>query len=112
MKTSAEKESGTRLIFLGDASLTDGFRLIGFETWDNPSAEFVTRLITDLVEKNRNAFIVIDQKLAESDIPVLDRVRNEGGRIVIASVPPLNEPWHYQSKIDMQIQTLLGSEQK
>ena len=36
MAPTADHHAHTRMLFLGEAALTDGFRLIGFETWADP----------------------------------------------------------------------------
>ncbi|MCB1758529.1 MAG: ATPase [Gammaproteobacteria bacterium] len=101
--------SGTRMLFLGDAALTDGFQLIGFETWSDPTREELDRVLQELLESRRNAFILLDTRLAKRGSPMLDRVRKEGGRILVTEVPPLNEPEGFHSSIDNQVNTLMGN---
>lgn len=98
------------MIFMGSTALTDGFRLIGFETWAAPTPKDVDRILRELINKRQNAFLVIDQVLAEADIPMLDRVRAEGGHIVVSAVPPLNQPQQFRTRIDDRLQTMLGGE--
>ena len=43
----------TRMLFLGDAALTDGFRLIGFETWADPNIEQLDQLLGELLDEFR-----------------------------------------------------------
>jgi len=81
----------TRMLFLGEDRLADGFRLIGFETYPNPDLEQVDRCIRELIRLREKAFIVVDDDLMKQDIPSLKRVRREGGRIVVIAVPPLGE---------------------
>ncbi|MCP5416717.1 MAG: ATPase [Chromatiaceae bacterium] len=101
--------SHTRLLFLGDAALTDGFQLIGFETWADPSVEALERVLGDLLESRSNAFIIIDNRLAASGSTMLARVRREGGRILISEVPPLNDPEGFHGGIDNQVDSLSAS---
>ena len=98
----------TRMIFLGDAALTDGFRLIGFETRANPTVEQLERLLRQLLESHASAFLIIDHRLATSKSAILDRVRLEGGRIVIAEVPTLDQPDAFHCQIDDQLKSLFG----
>jgi len=100
----------TRMIFMGDASLTDGFRLIGFQTWADPSMEEMEQILEELMQSRSSAFIILDSHLAEAHSAVLQRVRTEGGRIIITEVPPLNEPDNFHRDIDDKVQSLLGSE--
>jgi vacuolar-type H+-ATPase subunit F/Vma7 len=97
------------MLFLGDAALTDGFQLIGFETWADPSEEVLDEVLSELHESRRNAFIVLDTRLSESGSPMLERVRREGGRILITVVPPLNDPNGFRCGIDNQVDSLTGN---
>lgn len=108
---SVEQDTGrpTRMLFMGDESLADGFRLIGFETHADPAPDTVDRIIRDLVRGREKAFIVVDDRLMASDIPYLDRVRNEGGRIVVISVPPLNAPPVLASEVADRLSALFGA---
>ncbi len=96
------------MLFMGDSALSDGFRLIGFETLADPTPKAVDILVRELVNKRCNAFLVIDQALADADIPILEQVRAEGGHIVIATVPPLNDPGRFHTRIDERLQMMLG----
>jgi vacuolar-type H+-ATPase subunit F/Vma7 len=99
----------TRMIFLGEPPLADGFRLIGFETRPNPSVEDVERLIRELISQRTNAFVVIDQQLAEADIPGIRRVRREGGHILVSVVPALNQPDRFHTLIDDRLRAMFGA---
>ena len=108
-KTNPQRSDHTRLIFMGGAPLTDGFRLIGFETWAAPTTEQVEKIVRELINQRENAFLIIDQELAESGIPMLDRVRQEGGHIVVATVPPLQRPESFRLSIDDRLRAMLGA---
>ena len=109
METAATEHSSARLIFMGEASLTEGFRLIGFEVWPDPTPEQLQNVLEELQSSQARAFLVIDQRLEGACCPALESVRMEGGRILVTSVPPLNEPHRFHSSVDHQIQSLLGS---
>lgn len=109
MTSSVSEAAVTRMLFLGDAALTDGFQLIGFETWADPSVKELDQVLAELVEKKTNAFVILDSKLAQQNSSMLRRVRAEGGRIIITEVPPLNEPGDMHSEIDSQARSLLGN---
>ncbi len=98
----------TRQVFLGDASLATGFRLAGFEVYPDADAAQLDQLLGKLLSARTPAFVVIDQQLAESDSQRLEEVRQEGGRILLTQVPPLNHPEQMHSSIDDRIQQLLG----
>ncbi len=99
----------TRMIFMGDPALTDGFKLIGFETWSNPSTEELNWVLEDLVQSQQKAFVIVDRQLVERNSPMLRRLRLEGGRVVITQIPPLNDPDCFNCEIDDQVKGLLGA---
>jgi vacuolar-type H+-ATPase subunit F/Vma7 len=105
----AQAGGNTRMLFLGDAALTDGFQLIGFETWADPTAEKLDKVLEELLESKGNAFIILDTRLAESSSPMLERVRREGRRILITVVPPLNDPEGFRCDIDHQVNSLMNN---
>lgn len=82
-------DSATRLLFFGDEALADGFGLIGFETYPDPSHDQVDKLVRGLVRERESALVVVDEAIMHADIPALAQVRREGGRIVVIAVPPL-----------------------
>lgn len=105
-----ESDSGqpTRLLFIGDERLADGFRLIGFEAYPNPEPGEVDRLFRDLIRSRERAYVLIDDLLMAQDIPNLRRVRREGGRIVVVGVPPLNAPVQLSSEVAQRLTALFG----
>lgn len=102
----------TRMLFLGDATLGDGFRLIGFETWVDPTVEQLDRILQELIEQRCKAFVVLDSRRSRAPSPALQRIRAEGGRIVVTEVPPLNAAAGFSSLTDEHIRQLLGGEQE
>jgi len=99
----------TRLYFLGEAGLANGFRLAGFEVFPDASIQTLERLLLELRENRSPAFVILDYRLAESDSRVLQEVRDEGGRILITQVPPLSHSGRLRSKVDDHISQLLGN---
>lgn len=100
----------TRMLFMGEAALTDGFKLIGFETWADPTQKILDQQLNDLLKQREKAFIILGHKLANCDSQLLKRIRAEGGYIVITQIPSLADPNNFQFEIDDQLQQLLGSE--
>jgi vacuolar-type H+-ATPase subunit F/Vma7 len=90
--------------------LGEGFRLIGFEVLANPSREQLQQLLGELMDTQRNAFVVIERSVAEQHHSMLERIRSEGGRIVITGVPPLHDPECFHCALDDRISALLGSQ--
>lgn len=104
----ADAGDATRLIFLGERALAEGFRLIGFETWPDASVSDLDRLLSDLLGGRGKAFIIVDQALAAHDSKLLQRARHESGRIIVTEVPPLNDPGSYHLEIDDKVAMLTG----
>lgn len=98
----------TRLVALGHAPLMEGFRLIGVETHPEASHETVERVLADLVRGGARALVFLEHHLARGRGPWLERVRNEGGRIVVTEVPPLSAPDSYAPAVDGLMRAILG----
>ncbi len=101
----------TRLCFLGDVSLAHGFRLAGFEVYPDISVAGMEKVLRELCNTRTRAFVILDQRLSESDSDMLEYIRREGGRIVLSQVPPMNQPDAMQSSVDTHIAQLLGETQ-
>jgi vacuolar-type H+-ATPase subunit F/Vma7 len=101
----------TRQVFLGEAALATGFRLAGFEVHPDAGIEELESMLDQLRATRTPAFVVIDQRLAETPSRRLDEVRAEGGRILITQVPSLTEPDAMRSSVDDRINQLLGIEE-
>jgi vacuolar-type H+-ATPase subunit F/Vma7 len=97
------------MLFLGEESLADGFRLIGFETVANPLADEVDQIFRDLVRNREKAFVVVDDAVMGLGAPNLKRVRKEGGRIVVIAVPALSAPTILASEVAERLAALFGS---
>jgi vacuolar-type H+-ATPase subunit F/Vma7 len=108
---NVEHEPGrpTRMLFLGEESLADGFRLIGFETHASPGPEEVDRILQDLRRNREKAFVVVDDAVMGQDVPNLKRVRKEGGRIVVIAVPSLSAPTVLASEVAERLAVLFGA---
>jgi vacuolar-type H+-ATPase subunit F/Vma7 len=103
------ESAGTRMVFLGAASLADGFRLIGFEAHTDPTPAQVDQLFRGLRKSRDKAFVVVDQAVMRSGAENLARVRREGGRIVVVSVPPLAGPVELESEVADRLSAMFGS---
>jgi vacuolar-type H+-ATPase subunit F/Vma7 len=107
-QVGSESRQSARLIFMGQAALTEGFRLIGFETFPDASAEQLDTVLGELQQSRAPAFLVLDASLSECCSLRLHQVRAEGGRILVTEVPRLREPEEFRNVIDHQIRLLLG----
>lgn len=96
------------MLFLGDDSLADGFRLIGFETYPNPTPDAVDRIVGQLRRSGDRAFVVVDDAVMRTGPGNLKRVRDEGGRIVVIAVPALTDPPRLASEVADRLTAMFG----
>lgn len=99
----------TRMIALGSAALTEGFSLIGVETIPDATPEALEELLADLVRRQEKALVFLEHDLARSQGPWLTRVREEGGRVVVAEIPPLHAPEDYHPQVEDVVRAILGA---
>ena len=92
--------ASTRLIALGSAPLMDGFRLAGVEVLPNAGTDALEALLKALVTGKEKALVLIEAGLADEPGPWLQRVRAEGGRIVVVQVPSLAGAGDFHSDVD------------
>ena len=102
------EHGSTRLIAMGGAELTLGFRLVGFETWPDADADDVERVLAELIDSQDQALVLLEPELARSGVPSLEQVRSEGGRIVVTEVPPLHAPHDYHPDVENVVRSVLG----
>ena len=100
----------TRMIALGSAALTEGFSLLGVETFADATPDVLEELLAGLVKRQEKALVFLEHDLARSHGEWLQRVRDEGGRIVIAEIPPLHAPGDYHPQVEDVVRTILGAQ--
>ena len=84
--------------------LTDGFRLIGFETLTEPDSGKMDELLSQLLQERERALLIIEQSMNQLGSKLLDQIRSEGGRIVLSEVPSLHDPEEFHSDLDGQLE--------
>ena len=99
---------GARLVVLGSAGLTDGFSLIGAEVHADADPATVETVLEQLAHSGDAALVLLESTLAHAGGPWLNRLRNEGGRIVITELPPLPSPQDYAPAVDEVVRAVLG----
>ena len=99
----------TRMIALGSPPLMEGFALIGFETHANASPAQLEALLEQLVTNDSRALVLLEEGLARSGGPWLNRVRNEGGNIVVTEVPALHHAQAYHPLVEDLVTSILGA---
>ena len=111
MRTDNELTHGSaRLVVLGSAGLAEGFRLIGAEVHADADAATVEAVLEQLAKNGDEALVLLETHLAHGGGPWLNRLRNEGGRIVITELPPLPAPQDYAPAVDEVVRAVLGPE--
>jgi vacuolar-type H+-ATPase subunit F/Vma7 len=99
-----------RLVVLGSAGLAGGFGLVGAEVHADADAATVEAVLEQLVKSGDEALVLLETHLAHSGGYWLNRLRNEGGRIVITELPPLQAPQDYAPAVDEVVRAVLGPE--
>jgi vacuolar-type H+-ATPase subunit F/Vma7 len=99
-----------RLVVLGSAGLADGFSLIGAEVHADADPAVVESVLEHLAKSGDEALVLLETHLAHAGGYWLDRLRNEGGRIVITELPPLPAPHDYAPAVDEVVRAVLGSD--
>jgi vacuolar-type H+-ATPase subunit F/Vma7 len=103
-----EHPADTRLIVMGSAELTLGFRLIGFETYPEATRDDVESVLRELLSRKQKALVLLEPELARSGARSLELVRNEGGHIVVTEVPSLAAPEDYHPEVEDVVRSVLG----
>ncbi len=102
--------SNARLVVIGSAGLTEGFSLIGAEVHADADPAKVEEVLGQLVKSGDEALVLLETHLAHAGGHWLDRLRNEGGRIVVTELPPLAAPYDYSPAVDDVVRAVLGPE--
>jgi vacuolar-type H+-ATPase subunit F/Vma7 len=111
MRDAPDASPGSgRLVVLGSAGLTEGFSLIGAEVHPDADAAKVEEVLGQLVRDGGAALVLLESPLAHAGGPWLNRLRNEGGRIVVTELPPLAAPGDYAPAVDDVVRAVLGAE--
>lgn len=108
--TTDPPAQGARLVVLGSAGLTEGFSLIGAEVYPDADPARVEEVLAELVKEGDQALVLLEAGLAHAGGPWLNRLRNEGGRIVVTELPPLAAPHDYAPAVDDVVRAVLGAE--
>ena len=98
-----------RLLAMGNSALMDGFALLGMETFPDVTVAEVEKLLSQLLHDKERAMIYLQQDLAQQDLPILNRIRNEGGDILISEIPDLLSAQSYQAPVDQLLTRVLGA---
>lgn len=108
LPASDTSTDGARLVVLGSAGLVDGFRLIGAEVHADAAPDTVETVLEQLAHSGDAALVLLESPLAHAGGFWLNRLRNEGGRVVITELPPLPSPQDYAPAVDEVVKAVLG----
>ncbi len=109
MHNDADHPYGSaRLVVLGSAGLAHGFSLIGAEVHADADPATVESVLEQLATSGDEALVLLETHLAHAGGYWLNRLRNEGGRIVITELPPLPAPQDYAPAVDAVVRAVLG----
>jgi vacuolar-type H+-ATPase subunit F/Vma7 len=98
-----------RLIAMGSTALVEGFALLGFETRADATTEDVDGVLAELLRGNEKALLFLENSLVSSTSRYLERVRREGGRIVVTEIPRLDAPGDYRPPVEALVTRVLGA---
>jgi vacuolar-type H+-ATPase subunit F/Vma7 len=97
-----------RILAIGNQALMDGFALLGIETYADISLPRLESLLTELQRSKQRALVYLQQNLADSELPILQLLRSEGGDILISVVPDILSADDYHAPVDQLISRVLG----
>lgn len=107
MQQAAGELHKARLIAMGDEALVQGFALIGFETWPDADPDELDDLLGELMQMRQQALVLLQSRLMRSGMPNLQRVLDEGGRIVIAEIPSLEQADGFRPSVEEMLHAVL-----
>ena len=88
----------------------DNSSLIGAEVHPDADAAQVEAVLAQLARDGAQALVLVEAHLAHGGGHWLNRLRNEGGRVVITELPPLPAPHDYAPAVDAVVHAVLGPE--
>ncbi len=108
MDESNSPPGRARLVVMGSAGLAQGFSLIGAEVHADADPAKVDEVLGQLAQSGDEALVLLETHLAHAGGHWLNRLRNEGGHIVITELPPLSAPLDFAPAVDAVVQAVLG----
>jgi vacuolar-type H+-ATPase subunit F/Vma7 len=98
-----------RVVALGGAALMQGFALLGAETHEDATEEDVERVLAELLRNQDHALVFVESTLVARSGRHLDRVRREGGRVIVSELPPLDAPESYRPPVEALVVRVVGA---
>lgn len=97
------------IIAIGSRELMDGFALLGIRTCADASAAEINDLLSELERKRERALVYIQQDLIGDETPIIQRLRLQGGSILVCEIPQLSDAARYHPHVEKLIRRVLGS---
>jgi vacuolar-type H+-ATPase subunit F/Vma7 len=98
-----------RLIFMGNAALSDGFALLGFEIFPKATPEVVETELANLLKNEERALVFLEDYLTHQPGAAFLRARAEAAGIIITEIPALDAPATYRPVVEDLVVRVLGS---
>jgi len=98
-----------KVVAIGDAALMDGFALLGIQTYADQTLEAINNVLRELKTKHGRALVFMQQNLMKADIPMVERLRNQGGSILICEIPGLDQVNSFEPDVERMISRVMGS---
>lgn len=101
---------------MGQKALTEGFALLGFETFPDATTDQVESLLMGLLKRPEKALIFLESTLTHKHtaktpddiLPALARARREAAWVIITEIPPLHSPKEYRPSVETLLARVLG----
>jgi vacuolar-type H+-ATPase subunit F/Vma7 len=97
------------IIAIGNRELMDGFALLGIRTYADADAAEIDELLAELARKRERALVYIQQDMIGDETPMVQRLRLQGGSILICEIPRLGGAEEYRPQVETLIGRVLGS---
>lgn len=104
----AENTMDTRMIAMGRRPLMEGFSLLGFEVHHDASIDDVEKTLSELIQTEQKALLLLETYLAHAELACLSDVRKHGGKIIVTEVPAINACDDYHPYIEDLLSQVLG----
>ncbi len=98
-----------KILAMGSSVLMDGFSLLGIKTYADESPQKINDVLTELRRSKQRALVFMQQELMTADIPMVSKIRQSGGSILLCEIPNLQEVDGYQPAVEKLITRVLGS---
>ena len=97
-----------RLLAIGKACLTEGFSLLGFETYPDATPESAETIFCQLLAEKTQALVFVEHYLLQKPGACYKQLRQESCKVLLVEIPPLESPDQYQPAVENLLRRVLG----